>query len=201
MNAQQFFTAGQKWLAPLLAVAVLAGLAQASDRLLVPEQVNLPHWQRGLGVSDDGVAVAVFYRPLADVPPDFDFHDFFDFGIDPSVPLLVHGFALLDEGALVPKQLELKNAAGSKVVLCFVDAAELLPIWTSGDPFTIGDLLAMDSLRIGEADFYQEVLHPDDPLDPNAPSLVEVVAKGVLEGGQSFFVATPNKTTIVRIGD
>jgi len=201
MNAQRFFTAGRKWLAPVLAVVVLAGVALASDRLLIPEQASLPHWQRGLGISDEGIAVAVFYRPLADVPADFDFHQFFDFGIDPSVPLLVQGFMLLDEGAFVPKQVELKNAAGSQVVVCFVDAAELLPVWNNGRPFTISDLLAMESLRIGYADFYHEVLHPEDPLAPNSPSMVDVVANGVLEDGQPFFVATPNKTLIVRIGD
>ncbi len=203
MKARVSLTARKLCLLSLLGLVLLAGVALASDRLLIPEQTNLPFWHRGLGVSDSGIAVFVFYRPLGDVPSTFNLHNFFDFTIDPDVPLLVQGFLLLDEGAFAPKQVVLENAEGKQVVFCFVDWSELQPIWEQDPPapFTIDDLLAMDSLRIGHADFYHEILHPFDPLDPSAPSMVEVVAKGVLEDDQPFFVATPNNPTIVRIGE
>lgn len=191
MKARVSPTARKLWLVSLLGVVLLAGVALASDRRLIPPD-GLPVWERGLGVSDSGIVVFVFYRPMELVPPGHDFHNVLDFSAL-TIPPLVQGFDLWDEGAAAPKQVVLENAEGKQVVICFVDSEELAPLWFDGTPFTIDELQAMESLQIGYASFYHEVLHPD--------KMIEVVAKGLLEDGQPFFVATPAKTTIVRIGE
>ncbi|MCU0978322.1 MAG: hypothetical protein MUF25_04045 [Pirellulaceae bacterium] len=181
-----------QWLVPVLGVLLLVGAALATEWMPIPPGAY-PVWERGLGVSDDGIVVFVFYRPVDLVPETHDFHYIVDVNIDPAIPLLVQGFELWDERDPAPKQVVLENAEGARPVLCFVDAEEFAPKWFSGQPFTILDLLEMESLQFGEASFYHEVLHPDE--------MINFVARGTLQDGRSFFVHNPATATIVRIGD
>ena len=183
----------------LLVLILLDGVAVASERYLIPEQANLPYWQRALGVSDDGIAAGVFYRPVKDlkrVNPEFNFHAFFDFNIPAWVPLLVEGYEVSESPILPPTLVELWNADGAQAVIYFVRNGKQLE-HDFNDPggkyystFTIKDLMTYKPL-FGRAWFYHETLQPG--------LMIEVVAIGVLEDGRFFFVYAGNKT-IVWIG-
>ena len=114
MKPRITLTAGRKlkWLAPLLALVLLAGGALAAERFLIPQQLGLPFYARGLGHTDTGWVVTAFYRPLECVPKNVDLY-LVDFNIDPACPLFVEGFAVLEEGAFMPMHEELQNVPGA----------------------------------------------------------------------------------------
>ena len=202
MNARMSLTAGWKLkcLVPLLALLSAAGIAGAVDHLLIPEQLNLVFYGRGLGHTDDGLSALVLYTLPESVPDGVNVLQL-RFDIDPS-SLLVEGFAIMEAGALAPIQENVKNAPGKLVPICFADADEMLDARQGG--LFIEELKGLPSLEIGWADFYSEILHPIDPLDPTAPTQLNVVASGFLEeDGQSFYLHTnaPGDNLIVRFGE
>jgi hypothetical protein len=183
-----------KWLVSLLILVLLGGVALATNWMPIPPGAY-PVWERGLGVSESGIAVFVFYRPVELVPKKHDFHNSVDLNIPADTPLLVQGFELWDEGDPVPKQCVLENAEGARAVLCFVDWAEIADKWLDYErPFTMSDLMKTTSVQFAYADYYHEVLHPNE--------MIEVVASGAFEDGRSFFVTTPAIDPLtVRIGE
>jgi hypothetical protein len=203
MNAKTSLTAGWKlrWLTPLLGLVLAAGVGYAAERLLIPEDLNLPFYARGLGHTDSGLSAMVLYTLPEDVPDGVNLLTM-HFDIErPS--LLVEGFAVLKEGALAPIQEQLKNAPGKQVPICFANADEMLAAradWV----LTTDELLGLPSLVIGWADSYSEILHPLDPLDPTKPWQLNVVASGFLEkDGTPFFLHSNGSSgnLIVRFGE
>jgi hypothetical protein len=189
MNARVSLTARKlKWLAPLLASVLLSGAANAADRFLIPQDMNLPFYARGLGHTDDGTwVVTAFYRPLEWVPDKFNLLAMFDFNMDPNCPLLVEGFAVLEAGTFAAIQEKLQNVPGVLMPICFAESPEVLKAMANGK-LTFQELMGMKSLLIGWADFYNETLQPPTPSDPLGKSVMNVVASGFLEDGRSFYV-------------
>ena len=65
------------------------------------------------------------------------------------------------------------------------------------DVVTLPELLALGSLRNGEATFFEETLHP---LGVAKQTMTETVAKGVLyEGGSFAYHVTEVKSTLREI--
>ena len=188
MKPRITLTAGRKlkWLAPLLALVLLAGGALAAERFLIPQQLGLPFYARGLGHTDTGWVVTAFYRPLECVPKNVDLY-LVDFNIDPACPLFVEGFAVLEEGAFMPMHEELQNVPGAPMPICFAESTEFLKAVANGK-VTVRELTGMKSLLIGWADFYHETLQPLNPSDPLGKAVSNVVASGFLEDGRSFYV-------------
>jgi hypothetical protein len=88
------------------------------------------------------------------------------------------------------------------VPICFADADEMLDARQGG--LFIEELMGLPSLEIGWADFYSEILHPIDPLNPTAPTQLNVVASGFLQDdGRSFYLHTnpSSNNLIVRFGE
>ena len=110
MNARMSITAGRrlKWLAPLVALMLLAGVAQPGERVKIPDggQV-LPYYARILsfpGYNMDWAAV-VFYRSPESVPDDFPMNVWdvtFDWSLENNESWLTEGFLV---GKKVPGSL------------------------------------------------------------------------------------------------
>ncbi len=185
MTARVALTARNlKWLAPLLVLVLLSGAAGTADRYLIPEQMNLPFYTKGLGHTDDGTwVVTAFYRPLEWVPANVNLYAL-DFSIDPNCPLFVEGFAILEEGSGAPMQMELRNVPGALMPVCFNGGQEFLKALNNGS-VTLRELMGMESLVIGWADFYHEILQP---MDASGKAVSNVVASGLLEDGRPFYV-------------
>jgi len=184
MNVRASLSVGRelKWVAPLVALLLLSSAANAADRLLIPEQMGLPFYTKGLGHTDDGTwVVTAFYRPLEWVPENGDLYAL-DFSIDPNCPLFVEGFAIFDQGA--PVQLELRNVPGARLPICFAAGTDFLKAFNNGS-VSLRELMRMDSLVIGWADFYHEILQP---MDASGKAVSNVVASGLLEDGRRFYV-------------
>ncbi len=186
MNARRFLTAVRpfRWLAPLLALTMLAGVAGAVERVQFPQDRPLPFYAFGLGHSgttpEDWVLTAFCYPPdsfkanysLWDQPVALS--------LLPDQPCLLEGFAILADGP-TPIQEQLSNVAGVKVPIWFTPVSQWDFTWT------VQNMKKQHSV-VGLADSFQRVLQPLDPSDPYGPTHVLTVASGVLEDGRSFFV-------------
>ena len=191
----------RKWLVPLLALILLPGVAYAAERLLIPEDIDLPLYARGLGHSglsaEDWIVTAFCYPPDS-FDPNYDlFWQPVDPDLLPNEPCYLEGFAIFD-GGVNPKQAVLSNVPGVRVPIWFTQKSE----WTW--PWTVNSMRAAQSL-VGWADFFQDVQQPIDPLDPKGFWHHETVAIGVLEDGRSFFVhskvvSIANYKVTVRFG-
>ncbi len=187
MNQQAFFTVGRKlkWLAPLVGLVLLSGIAYAAQLLLIPQDLKIPYYARGLGHSDTGwIGYAFYYQ---DVPKHDDLS--LPFVPGPKDVLLVQGFAIMDEGSDTPRQVELQNVGGEMVPIWFVSVQDWIQVLLSKNEVTVSDLEKTPSLRKGWADSYHETDHPYDPAGPTSPQ-DDIVASGVLETGQTFSAHT-----------
>jgi hypothetical protein len=180
-------------LAVLLVVGVtlFTSTVSAAERLLIPEQLDLPFYVQGLGHTDDLAWVgAVFYRPLETAPCDIAVNDFVS--VDPETyPLSVEGFAVVDEDDSYPPyplNAVLRNRPGKAVEICFTSVEDYLKAVQDDGKSTIDELRAMPSLIVGYADFYLEVNQPPDPRAPGKGFSRDVIASGVLEDGTPFYV-------------
>jgi hypothetical protein len=189
MKRRVFLTAGRKlkWLAPLVALVLLAGVGGAAERLLIPEELDLPFYACGLGHTADLAWVGtVFYRPLETAPGGIAVNQFVS--VDPEVyPLCVEGFAVMKEGDFFPMSSSVWNRPNEVVEICFARAEEYLAALADGK-VTIDELRAMSSLTVGYADFYLEVQQPADRDVPGEGFHRTVIASGLLEDGRPFFV-------------
>ena len=197
MNARLFLTARNlKWLAPLLALVLLAGVAYAQQRLSVPEQFpGIPCYTRGIATRgvptpDTDLCAAVFYRPPECVPHHWNLLMFIDVDLlDPSraaeCPFLMEGFMIWEDGKVPyvdqPYYWELYDIKGVGV-----------PIWffTKEDKYRalrgtlkVQEFEKMESLLKGSADHYCEIL--DLSAGPDDYQLA-IDASGELEDGRSF---------------
>jgi hypothetical protein len=185
MNARVSRTAPKlKWLVPLAVLILLVGVACASDRLLIPEDMAMPFYALGLGHSGESAGdwvVTAFCYP----PDSFKAnYDLFNQPVAPSMlpdqPCYMEGSATFADG-LYPIKSLFTNVPGVKVPIWFT------PVLAWNDKWTVAEMRKQGALR-GWADFFQDIEQPVDALDPTSPVHGNTVATGVLEDGRSFYV-------------
>ena len=176
-----------KWLALLVALVLLPGVAGAAERLLIPEELDLPFYACGLGHTENGAWVgAAFYRPLDKAPDDFTVNEFVL--VDPvEYPLCVEGFAVVKEGEFFPMTASLRNRPNEVVEIIFVPGDQFLAELAEDGKVTFADMKEMDFV-VGLADFYLEIQQPADRDVPGEGFHRGVIASGVLEDGRPFSV-------------
>ena len=159
--------------------------ASAAVRLTFPgESPGIPAYAR---ISEEAIhtdewAAIPFYRDPSCVPPDFNLMRSFDVPRAFRCPLTVEGFEVWENGPGV-------DAAP---MLSVSRAAEGMPVWFVKWPeleaamrdgvLTIGELAGMESLIVGTADSYQEVLRPGESIT--------IHATGSLSDGRRFHMFT-----------
>lgn len=179
-----------KWAVVLLALTLFADGAAAAERFRIPEEApGVPAYARELDSPHSEWVVYVFYRSLDCVPLNFNFVDFFDFELlDPTedCQILMQGFEIWEdpETSFAPFQNELHEVEGVPIPILFVRRTEWLEAVDDGK-LTFRDLLRFDSLLVGMADSYHEILQPEGA---NKNPELNVTASGVLEDGRTFDV-------------
>jgi hypothetical protein len=208
MKGRISLTAGWKvkWLAPLVALLLLAGVAGAADHLLIPEEhPGPPSYARVLWAGYSQWRAFVFYRSPDSVPGDFNL-GIWDSQVDPDLdfeasPMLMEGFGIWEDGTdpdvEAPYQLVLKDIPGQPVPIWFVHVSELYYDFYLNDRdgdgkpdyvVKIGDFDQMTSLRKGSADRFLEMRQPWYTTGGAQVPKINIVASGDLEGGGSFFM-------------
>jgi hypothetical protein len=151
-----------------LAALALACIVVADERLLFPEDfAGPPAYMRletagPLGITDlEWVAIPV-YREISGIPLDFNLLDFLDNATPAraayarSVPLLVEGFVIREGTPPPPPHTQhYEDRASVDMPILFVSWDELQGEVADGDLY-IDELLSMESLQVGIADFYVE---------------------------------------------
>lgn len=163
----------------VIVVAMLAGVAYANVRLVVPDEDPYAPIYADFYGNEDLVAV-FFYRDPGCVPDDFDlWGEFFDFPGAFYCDLTVKGFVIYkNPGDFAPKQAKLKGLGA--VPIWFVSTNDFQDALSGG--LTITELENMEPM-VGFASSYKEVLHPTG--HPEMP-MKNIVASGILDDGRSF---------------
>lgn len=163
-----------------LAVGLTGQSAYAAVNLRFPgESPGVPAYAR-IGpdaIHTDEWAVVPFYRLPDCVPADFNLLRFMDAPRAFGCPLTVEGHEVWERGPRqesAPKQVVTR---GTGVPVWFASWPELQAAMSDG-VLTIGELSGLESLVVGTADVYQEVLRPGE--------LFVVNAQGTLSDGRSF---------------
>ncbi len=177
-------TASWRRRAALMAAAValvttLSGPAAYADitQTFPGESPGHPAYARTLPASvahTEEWAAVPFYRLPTCVPEDFDLLQFFDIPRAFGCPLTVSGRLVTESPEALPKVVVTR---GRGVPVWFASWADVQGAMTDGG-LTIEELSALDSLVVGTADVYQELLRPDE--------LLVVNARGTLADGRSF---------------
>jgi hypothetical protein len=164
-----------------LSFAALVGPAGAGERVLIPEEMDLPWYTGFLGFDlVDSVCGVAFFRPFETAPGDLLLNDWITSrpDLDPAdYPLSIEGFGVLQEGT--PVTGSLYNRPGETVTMCFYSVEDGMAVWEGGT--TMDEIRAMPSLLVGEADFWVQIINA---------GCKTVIASGVLEDGRSFSVHT-----------
>ena len=194
-----------KWLAPLVALLLMAGAAGAAERLLIPEDMESPFYTRGLGHTDDGYVIWPFYRGLDNIPDDIvvsplTFYDEFP----EDCPLLVEGFAIMKPGSVTPIFSQFRNRPGELVPIAFAYYEDYFDDLADGK-VTAEEVRNMPSLKVAWADSFLQVFQPFDPEQPQAWWHITVVASGPMEDGSPFFLRVTHSygafNVEFRVGD
>ncbi|HRQ63291.1 MAG TPA: hypothetical protein PKZ76_00245 [Xanthomonadaceae bacterium] len=187
------------WRRPLgllgLLAIILPGVdgARAELRLSIPDEtVGPPFYMRIEFPSVDPQivphnhewAAIVVYRQESCVPENFNLLDVFDVPGAFSCPLNgLGGFELWQNAPGVdPAPVHSRLTGNGAVPVWFVRHAEFLAAISDGH-LTIGELRGLESLRTGQADFYDELLRPSQS---NEQPLLHIHARGSFEDGARF---------------
>jgi hypothetical protein len=175
-----------------LAVVLSASTTFAADREVFPDDFPGPPAYARLetagefGFTDLEWVVIPFYRDPAGVPKKFNMLDFMDNATPEdrayawSVPLHIEGFVIRDEPR--PSPPHIFHAEGLPgMPIWFVRWKEFSAKAADGK-LTIGEILRMDSLVFGIADFYSEQTQAGGA---DAASHC-IMTSGVLEDGTLF---------------
>jgi len=140
--------------------------------------------ERGESFHTDEWAVIVFYRPPDCVPATFDLLNLFDVpGAFDCGPPTTDGFTIWKNGpGIDPAPIQSNLHGLGAVPVWFVSWSDL-QAGLDDDTLTVPELLAMPSLLVGSADFFQETLHPSGTA--NVPK-ISFVASGLLQDGRQF---------------
>jgi len=157
---------------------------------------DLPYYARiereAIYRTDEWAAI-VFYRPPECVPDGFNLLDFYDFeNAFSCTPPTTDGFIIWESEPWFSAPIQINLHGLGAVPVWFVSWPELRGA-IADDTLTITELGALESLLIGSASFYKETLHPDGGA---WVPMIEFVAYGMLEDGQSFQV----HATLVTVG-
>ena len=148
--------------------------------------------ERGEAYHTDEWAAIVFYRSPECVPDDFNLLDFYDFGASDCKPPTTDGFIIWSGEPWISAPIQMQLHGLGAVPVWFVSWPELQGA-IEDDSLTVPELEGMPSLMIGSASFYKETLHPTGGAQV---PMINFVAGGSLEGGQSFRV----HATLVTVG-
>ena len=163
-----------------LAVGLTGQGAYAAVNLQFPgESPGVPAYAR-IGpdaIHTDEWAAVPFYRLPACVPADFNLLRFMDAPRAFGCPLTVEGHEVWERGPGQDPAPKLVVTRGIDVPIWFVSWPELQAAMSDG-VLTIGELSGLESLVVGTADVYREVLRPGE--------LLVVDAHGTLADGRSF---------------
>ena len=166
--------------AAALALGLMPGVASADER---EDPSRLPFYARTVH-GDSPWSVAIFYRPVACIPRDFNLERLFDapraFTCGPQT---VDSFAIWDTGiGIDPAGPHQSKANGLGAVPIWFVPADALADARSDGVLTMPELEALSPLK-GVADFFTETLHPRGAV--TNPLLV-VNASGTLDDGRAF---------------
>ncbi|MHC4550416.1 MAG: hypothetical protein ACYTEZ_16735 [Planctomycetota bacterium] len=169
----------------VVAVLTLACLAFAADRLEFPKDFPGPPVYAEIGPGlvafhTDTWAMIPFWRDPTGVPADFNLLDFFDNPGAFGAPLTIEGFVIRDAPTGPPIMAEYRGLPGMPV--WFIAWPELQAAMADG-MLKIGDLLAMNSLQQGVADYFHERFHPQGT---DHPTTHVIVTHGSLPDGRRF---------------
>lgn len=165
-----------------LAMALSLEGASAAVRLTFPgaEAPGVPAYARveqGAIHTDEWAAIP-FYRLPSCVPPDFNLMSFFDLPRAFGCEMTVEGFEVWDHGPgldAAPTLAVSRQREG--VPVWFVSWPELGAAMGDG-VLTLDELAGMESLVVGTADAYHEVLRPGESI--------AIHAAGTLSDGRQF---------------
>ncbi len=119
-------------------------------------------------------AAVPFYRLPTCVPGDFNLLQFFDVPRAFGCPLTVSGRVVAESPEALPKVVVTR---GTGIPVWFASWSQVQAAMSDG-ALTMEELSSLDSLVVGTADLYQELLRPNE--------LVVVNARGTLADGRSF---------------
>ena len=166
--------------ATALAVGLTGQSAHAAVTLEFPgESPGIPAYAR-IGpdaVQTDEWAAIPFYRLPSCVPADFNLLRFMDPPRAFGCPLTVEGQEVWERGPGQDAAPKLVVTRGQGVPIWFASSSELQAAMSDG-VLTIGELSSLQSLVVGTADVYQEVLRPGE--------LIVINARGTLSDGRRF---------------
>jgi len=179
--------------AALFACAVLCGSASAELRLQIPEQTfGPPFYARvefasvdaGIVPNNGEWAAIVLYRRLDCIPGDFNLLAVFDAPRAFSCPLNdIGGYEVWENApGADPAPAYSRLIGRSLVPVLFVRHAEFLGAIADG-VLTLPELRALPSARIGNAEYYNELLRPSQS---NANPLLHITAHGRFKDGSGF---------------
>ncbi len=135
-------------------------------------------------LHDEEWAAIPFYRSPECVPEDFNLLNFFDVPGVFACPLTVAGFEIWENGPppIDPAPIFSNLRGLGAVPVYFVSWPELQAAIADGE-LTMSELESLDSLQIGYASFFEELLHPfPEAHHPN----LSLIAHGLLLDGRSF---------------
>ncbi len=175
--------------AALLAVAA-APLAEANERWEFPGDFpGIPAYARLEPVDNgfhDGTWAAIpFYRDPFEIRTDFNLMLFTDRWAALDATLLIEGFVIRDLPPPSPPKKFFAQGLPDMPVW-FVRWDELSEAMFDDYHLTILDILAMESLVRGWADFYHEEIKT---AGRDNPSSHRIVTSGVLEDGREFWAS------------
>jgi hypothetical protein len=196
----------QTLLGLLLAISAVmpTPVCQANDIVKVPEDNEPPFYARINGyefIGNEGVfrteewAAIVFYRDPDCVPAGFNLLSFFDFSLwalPPAerCPLTIEGFEIWNAfpplGPAFP--IHTKSWGLGAVPIWFVAWPEMQAL-LADRVLTIGELESATTLLKGQANIYNETLHPPGGglvNDAAQVGHINIDASGVLEDGRRF---------------
>ena len=170
-------------LALTLILGLFIGVVYANVRISITDPDDYAPMYADFYGNEEWVAFFFYHDPSC-VPDDFDLYFlFYDFANAENCDLTVEGFAIYENpGDFYPKQANVKGLGA--VPIWFVSTSDFEAAIDQGH-LTIADLENMESLQVGSASFYTEVLHPEG--HPEMP-MKTIKASGTMEDGRVFQV-------------
>lgn len=163
-------------------VGLAAPAAHADVNLRFPgESPGIPAYARFSQdpIHTDAWVAVPFYRLPSCVPSDFNLLSIFDVPRAFGCPMTIEGHEVWKLGPGQEPAPKVAITRAQDVPIWFASWSELQGAMSDG-VVTVGELSALDSLVLGTADRYHEVLRP--------PGMIVVNAQGTLLDGRSFRV-------------
>jgi hypothetical protein len=134
-------------------------------------------------INDGEWAVIIFYHPPDCVPDNFNLLVFFDYSAVTCDPT-TDGFTIWSGEPWVSAPIQMKLQQAGLVPVWFVKL-NIIEAAVEDGILNMPELETLPTLVRGSADLYTETLHPSEAV--KVP-MINYVAQGHLEDGQSFYV-------------